>query len=792
MPDSAHLLPSLVLERWETLTGALSAQEAPSIMRLAETYLPPCTKQALMESLSQYSVDYPGTAMPSIVDLERMCDTLSVAQAYPRHYATQYPLHAAIHKLFRHSDHTGHRTARLVLVGLFRRSVGDNPDVYYAQLLTTRRCLAAVVDQVNGDHRDWHSAAEEFRLALNGHVARQRHDDHRVQEDLRAFQNLLTGHWRVGIGRKNQPRGITRQRTTRQKTDTAIQQRLTSYATPPSGAARAQALARQEARGDDGALRIGTAEYQPAPAPSRASATEPADSDAAERVRRPNPTALTPEDDRALMRRAPRMAATSAIVALTDPQRLPMGRILEALAALTDHDEQWAFAWLVLTTGLAPSRLERLRASPGIPGEDTPYWHEGILSYRVMDGPVAAGPDGDNQLVTLALPYAIRQVLWATGKDEPFVGVAKSTDDRLARAFWVASGTTPTLLRLRATAELHILEHAQDTVAGRALGGRHSVAYAAPAAYRKFAPGELQSLFEAITKALTTAIGALGEPDPALARRIDAMRFPGTGHGRTSGSARALTPAGVCEVFTSLHAAGARQGTHLLQMPGHEREWVGILEEVFNAQAAITYLAWALATGGRPVGPKTVFIVADKGVFTTHDTVAYLSDKASGAYRERRLVPVIHALSQQLTLHGEAQRITEALLQRRGWSVCDARHPDQRDLPARLRVPGRGQTAEWRAFRQADFRAALSRAGCTAGGQLADNAPRHTVATHLRQVLPEAQVDALLGHARLGLGISAPASTTTLDWRGLREALGTLLDESGFQPTTMDALYHAR
>lgn len=792
MTDANHLLPSAVIRSWDAVTAdALSAVETETIMTVVRAYLPPCTEQALKQCLVHYHADFPDDEGPNHKQVNELCQRLDLEAGNLGRYATQYPLHAAVTQRFGRTDHDGHRAARLVLVGLFSAARGGNADLYYSQLLQVRRCLIRALGQVQGDHENWRSAAEAFLHALTKPAGGLSQSGPNAKADLQMLRDIVSGNRAVAVNKKVQPTGVKRPRPPRQSPDSELRERLVRHQSPPSAAAREEALAREESRVNDAQAVIGGATYQVVSSQKRASNDEPADDTAPTWLRRTQPSALTPSDDRAMMRQAPRMAATSALVAKTDPQRLPLGRALEALAFLGDDDLQWAFAWLMLTTGMPSARLAGLRASSHAPVDGKPHWHNNTLTYRLADGPVAAGPAGTNQLVSLTLPRAVQDALTGDSKCEPFAGVAKTIDNRLAHAFRHAPGITPTLLRLRATAELQILGHAQDTVAARALGGHYSLAYAAPAAYRQFAPGELQALFEASTSALTNALGAHGEPSPALARRIALMQFPESAPESTTGSARALIPGEVHALFSGLHAAGTRSGAHLLQMANGESGWTGVLQQVVHAQAAMTYLLWALSTGARPIATKTVFVVADPGVHAAHQAAAYLSDKASGAYRERRLVPVIDALAKQLDLHREACRITQTLLERRGWCVHEARHPDQKALPARL-VTNRDQTAEWQVFRQADYKTALTQAGLDTEAAVAANATRHTVATRLREVLPDAQVDALLGHARLGLGVFAPASTTTPDWRGLREALEGVLRDSQLKPATIEALYHAR
>lgn len=787
-----HLLPGEICQAWEERLAPLPGAHRDALMVLIGTYLPPASGPALRACHRYFDADHASSHALDIDVLNTALTQLGLPRENPRAYKVHHPLYAAVTGTFSPLSHPGHRAARLVMTGLFARSTGSNAGLYYSQLLTVRRCLALVTEEVNGDYDHWRSAADAFRDALIANKANPGLGPNVAERlaRLQQFRELINGAREIGVNRVSRPTGTRRSRPADPQVDLRLEERLTQAAPPPSPAARERALEREEARVDATSTRIGGAVYSPTPPPSRAAGDEPADPDTAEHVQRQTASALTPADDHALLRQGPAMAATSTLIAHTDPGRLPLGRIHEALEVISDCGAQWAFTWLILTTGMPPERLARLRACPQATEREEPHWHNDTLTYRVLDGPVAVG-NGDNQCITLTLPVGITQALADLAASTPFAALHKRIDQRLKRALRNTPGMLPTVRRLRASAELQLLPEARDSVAARALTGHYSLAYAAPAAYRAYPPGELQALFASTSTTLAQSLLARAAPTPALAQRLEAVcAFPqATPH--ASGSGRALAPAELKPLFLGLRDAGARLGEQFTQYRGPERAWAEALVQVVRVQAAYTYLAWALATGARPVARKTVFVWADKGVHAQHQAGAYLSDKASGAYRERRLVPVIQPLAQQLHRNREACNTAEQLLLRRRWSVRDPRGTDQKALPAHL-VRTTKRTTEWRVFRQRDLAATLEETGIGTGATFAANATRHTVASQLRQTVPEAQVDALLGHARAGRGVFAPASTGTMDWAGLRAALETLLQDAGFRVARIEALFDVR
>jgi hypothetical protein len=784
MSDPEHLLPSQIVEHWLERTAVLEAPDAEAIMKLVRTYLPPPNAQALFACHPWYRADYPGAEM---VDRERLAPSIQVLElerSNPRMYKSHYPLHAAANILFPDATNQSHRAARLVLTGLFADPPGENARRYYEQLLAVRHCISRAIDTVTAQCWHWRTAGEAFRCALNG-----RKLDDKTLQDLQCFQQLLNGQRKVGVNVQNQSPGENNETQRKhQRNIEAVRNRLNAAPRPPSEP-REREPSRRAASDDGSTPRIGASSYQSVSPSGRTSGAENADPDGPTRLKRTQPSALTPADDRAQVRQQARIAATDILPAATDPQTLPFGRIHEALEAVADADALWALAWLTLTTAMPPQRLALLRAASRMPRDHTPHWNGQRLSYRLESGPAPAGGDGDNLVVVLTLPESVRHALTAIGGDQPLAHAAKSLDNRWSHAFRDRAGTVPTLMRMRATAELRNQSHIGERAAALALSGRYSFGHRAPGAYRRFEPGELQSHFERANTTMASSLFERANVGAKLAYRLNGLRFSSHPPRRASGSGRALPPDRFGQLFQSLQEVGTDMGAQLLEPGRSGATWTEVLQQLVRLQAAMTYLMWSLATGARPVADKTVFIRADKGVYAPHQEAAYLSDKASKSYRERRFVPVIDALAKQLNLNHEACRIGETLLRRRGWSVEDSRPTDRQDLAAYLAL-GRGGVARWRVYRQADFAADLRRAAPDAAGAIAPNAARHTVASELRRTLSEAHVDTLLGHARINLDLLAPASSAAPDWRALRQALQALLERTSIQPRTIKALYH--
>ncbi|MBK1735810.1 hypothetical protein CKO15_11075 [Halorhodospira abdelmalekii] len=762
------LLPDAVCAQWrERLRDLGDIRLRDAIMAVVATHLPPVSQAALRDSLPLFARDYGPPAGFPLEQLRSHVGALGLPGGYPQRYRTPYPLHAAITRVF-----PSEPPARRVLVDWFRTSPGDNAQIYYRQLLAVRRCLQlcqpalADVAPKEGARVCWQ--------ALNAMTL-----DAKQQDDARLFFELLQAQRQVGVNQVYQPTGKRPRGPDPELLRAPLLERADRQrGAPPSGGRTAGQDTPGE--GDSAQRTLASARYRPRRDARTRRQAEPADPDHPQTWEREQPSALTETDDRFAQRHGPRLAATSVLNTPTDLHRLPTGRVVQALLVLAKDPLDWAYAWLLLTTALPPQRLATLQRAGSAPEGQTPHESAGLLIYRLLDGPVAVGT-GANCQVTLRLPAGIAQALADAPHQAPFTGQPGRINRRLRRALDGTPGLLPTADRLRASAELRIEAHARDAVAARALTGRFGLAQNAPAAYRRFVSGELQGLFEAVTDEWAQAVDQRAADDPDLAQRLAALRFESEPSEAMepvpTGSGRAVPPAAYEPWLRRLRRGADGIGAHLLQLPPNDPRCAEKLLQVVRLHAAYTSLLWLLATGARPIGPRTEWVVAERGVLAAAHPAAYLADKSSGVYRERRVIPVCRPLEQQLQVHERVRTMVVQLLERRGFTVTDQRPTAQQALPAEL-VRLRRDTLECRLFTQPRLEAALREAGLEPDRQ-ARNAPRHTVATVLRERLAQRQVDAVLGHARAGLGVWAPGSTEGFDAAAVYRAFTELLDAAG-------------
>lgn len=800
MPDA--LLPTQILEQWGHLLseGQLTPQEHALVETAVKHYLPPPTGPAL-RACRALQQDGQGLAGLREEQLESIITRLQLAPAQARQVGTLYPLFFALTqdtpkvRLSEPKKRAGHS----LLVRYFSNvSPHATPGTYYPDVLAVRDTLA---DTLRNARDEDCQKLQDPQVAL---AAVQQQNKGRVLEGvkrdkLRRFEEILTGERQPGVP-TNRRSFSPRTKRHRPPDRGEAELRAVMAAVPKcSDRAALQSLERAE---EQPAAQNRTATFSGVPfkhaAPRQAAAAgdEPDDAASPDMVRRLMPSRLTPTDDLQLIRRQACIPATAGLRAETDFTHLPARRLAEALAVAADGEPgEWALAWLLLTTGLAVDRLTSMTTATEPPGDATPHWHPSSnqLRFRLLDGPAAAD-DGHNQVVVLDLPDSVGADLRAChlrGRRRLLRKALPRLNRRFRRTFRNRSGVNPTVWRLRSNAWFRVRAEARDAVAAMALSGQFGMTYAAPAAYRRFEETELQELFAATSRSLAEEAANALPTDAALQERLDGIQFFPLPHPAVTGSARAREPEAFAAAFDALRGAAIEAEHAALVEIFQGGPGLKARARAARLLAAYSYLTWLLSTGARPIARRTDFCLfsdsAKRG--GGRGVRAYLSDKSNKVFRERRVIPVINRLVQQLRAVKALETAVSAALAGGDYVLSNAQPAEQTDLPALLVC--RGRKATWRTFTHADLLETLTQLDFRAHSEWAHNVTRHTVATALRATVPEAGIDMLLGHATGGRAmfsrfIVEPAS----DWSALRSALEAILRRAGHRHLTLEDLHH--
>lgn len=756
--DSRTYFPHDVLSLWEEAIGTFPGQLAQVVL----DYAPPVSNWAL-EVVQSWNMD-PG--------LERTLEELrdrGIPEGRPRALFTRYPLFAAHLRIAEHPNSCrGAHELLIQTIGGDRvphDSADIQPDTYYQDCLVTRKAIWRLLDQPAAGQHD-----ESLRARLLIWLETSPEESGFTPTDQSRCLRLVRGerlpgtpsHTRVthhdSSHLKRVPRAITTT-TARHKfpalpADNLVPEYLDD-----------QPIRDYHHTSSSKNLSADLADSAPR------SPKEPSDPDKPDQYRRRHADFRTRGDDRHALGQLPWLQSVRNTRSPADIHRLPFEHVSEAVRGLHQREKftEWAFAWMLSATSIPVHRLAKLAvhdnmsASVAIGSTPRIILEESRLEIPLLDGP--SGPPGsDSRVVRLPLPSAIIDVLKRLGPGQPFLQAPGYVDHTLRRHFQRFPGLTPTCQRIRATAEAVIQGLAPDSVTGLTLKGEYGHSSRGAAAYRQTATQELVDLFR---RACAYWRDKVPIADPSS---LDAFPVPAT----TSesqldgyiGSLKVATFEQFRAVFQHLQDEIARLVARTHREKGSSGVELGTLLNLQQAHAQLTYLAFLLSTGIRPISTRATMRLAGN--------YWYVQDKDSPGFSERRAVPALPEIVNQVLEQRDFTRMlcdTVPLrrLRRSGSSN------EESDIPLWLEASGR--TLKLSRMKQSDIDAVFERFG------LASRATRHTFANVLRSSVSETELHALLGHSgggwqRESVLSMGEARYTQSTW----QAIQTMLEDAGFHP----------
>lgn len=752
----------------------LDLGEKRTILAIVSYAQPPLYAEAFAIAASLYASDH-GTTI-STASLEAIQSATDISSARPERTGSYYPVFYAIthpNKLGPLHCHAN-QYARQALSELFQ-AIATGSMVsrhrFYQHVVDVRDVMMAILasgwqpDATRDTDNDMLLAAVH-RDALYGLI------DDRLARKIETFEMLLQGEIAPGQIQRQHTGGGGGARRVTAKRDEWHAARVTELAKKSSRPPTTRQRTRRErsprdTTGDDSSRELG---MQARPVADSHGANEEASETLI--LQRQTPSQQTPVDDRQLIRVWLASAPTTSLQSSTDLARLTEDQIAQVMSSPLTPACQ-LFASLLLSTGLPPARLARLEVQEAgdleaiiDAADDQPHWlpkHQ-LMVYRLLDGPVPRESSPTATWVILALPASLAEVL--TNLEThfprwPFHGVRASLNQQLRRAFADTPGITPTAHRLSASSWLYRRPHARDDVAAASLSGQFGLGLAAPAAYRRISRAEHQEIFE-------QALKKLGWSVPSSPPRPQSSVLTPYRDVAMAGSGVAQPAEAFAEVFGWLRDAMQDPSAELSGWWPSEPIPLTAVATLHQLVSAHELLAWALATGARPIGPNSQHCLAGE--------LQWVCDKASSVGRESRVIPLLATTRKSLQAYHEW---TQAILLR--LTEGRIRAEDKRSATCQTphwMAPSRGGRAvtlrdmRWQDI--ADLPPLVGRA---------PNVCRHSTASWLRAHCPDALVDHLLGHTRHGRMLSSPRTEASLGQQhALRRALTEWLSQCGYRP----------
>ncbi|AXY43944.1 hypothetical protein [Halomonas sp. JS92-SW72] len=768
--------PEWIIERYQQCFHAHGM--APPLLTLAMSIisemLPPPTRPDLQQAAELYARDH-GVSIPEALT-DTFANLASLAETPWTTSGTQYPLWYALSQpRFLNRQQAGALTARQLLQEWFTPVVrGVVPGIYATQVRHVRDILVLVLDDAELHGIPLYRYDDVIRIMGHPVMQTQRREASRqYQTVVELYEERRRPGVRVGNDLSGYPRSGRLAQRPRQLNPYQVSRREQIADAPLAPQCRVTETPGMERASGGEPLGSELSERGYRYARHTASHRDTADTPDLDIpvLERATPSQLTPADDRRAARQAVQMAATQTLATQEDVHRLTPWQIQQVLS-LPLPPAEWVLIRLLLVTGMPVSRLITLQRSPhdsestADAPADPPQWHPASATwrYRLRDGPSPA-PDGSTAhlWVTLRLPEDLNDALLSIASETPLAGSTSRLNRHLRRAFGDTPGITPTAERLAATSALLMRPLAPDNHAVLTLKGQYGMLDAAPAAYRQLDGTSLQQLFDAGMS--RCGIRTLSSPPaPASAQPV--------------GSCRALTASAWQSWTTRLQEAIAQAREPLdIWLPPTPLPIASVVAYV-QLVTAYTYLGWLLATGARPASANTHTIITG--------TRAWIRDKGSRRGTESRVIPLHASIMQQLQSHRALVEQTLALMTRHEYPIEDQRRPDQQGPTWFSLTQHRRPHCQLRAIRHADLRQVLSRLIDEAPRMdallPADNATRHSTTTALYRTIPEAELDALVGHARIGRDRTHPRANAPLHQnKACQDPIGAWLKATGYR-----------
>jgi len=500
---------------------------------------------------------------------------------------------------------------------------------------------------------------------------------------------------------------------------------------------------------------------------------EPADPDAEVLYRRKTPDFRTRADDRRAVASLPWLLSVRDCRSESDLNRLPLTHVEESIHALHRRGKplERAFVWILATTGVSVQRLSALEVVSypeqilKNPTSIRLQTNQHSLEIPLLDG--ASGHiEACHRIVSLHLPSIIVGAIASLGESFPFAQTAGYADHTLRRHFDNVPGMTPTCRRIRATAEASIVGLAHDTIAALTLKGEYGNTSRGGAAYRTITDAEIVKLHGMAVEQLRQAhsgsslIGSsviphLPEPIKRSCDRVGSIK------------AAQLTE------YSPLFKYLSNQIEMLVAQSHREKGLNGVhidtLLDLNHVCAQLAYMAFLLSTGARPIVRRAEIHLVGKHW--------YIQDKDSVNFTERRSLPALPQVVEQMF---DQRQLTQHLAKSVRFAHFKVRNTFDQHGILPLWMEALGDRLLIRTIRQSDMDEVWTTF------KLQPRATRHTFVNTLRLRLPEAELNALLGHVGGGWQRESLMSMATAKYSPMTaQAIEALLNEAGFHLLTV-------
>lgn len=406
------------------------------------------------------------------------------------------------------------------------------------------------------------------------------------------------------------------------------------------------------------------------------------------------------------------------------------------------------YAWLLLSVGIHPDRLEKLVQTNSHyiePGTDVHNNRTtGVLSYFVFRN----GNDKDANLddrdrIPVQLPHFVSKYLAQAG-DHPFLGFTKKLNTEAGQFRKMHGGITPTAHALARTFETLVQPYMKDDLLANMITGEMTGGLSASSHYYSVDSIEANTRVQFSQKELVQLIRQQVNAESKLNTVLDEFGFRGTGPYVSIGSRKNIDKQSVEYTVEAIHM-DARIALRDAQLSSGIKQVVAYAR-VVNLLGALLFLIQRYSLMLRTVANRA-------RIYTHPDLkITMTEDKNSGKHPEARANFRVECEHKQCDINTQALATLLKLAEKAGMViqfdnrllleshavVVDVVVKPKDGIP-RLRLSR---------YTQKRFKKLLRKEGIVNIG--ADNANRHYIATNLRGKVPQPLLDQALNHKGAG------------------------------------------
>jgi len=486
------------------------------------------------------------------------------------------------------------------------------------------------------------------------------------------------------------------------------------------------------------------------------------------------------DDKFSIQGRANSQAARN-VGSIADVNRLP----LPCLAAFFNHlvyDNMCLFAynWMLVTTGIQPSRLAELKITSAKRSKNYKGCHldvvTGFLTYEIINRP----DNKRNQIMTISISDEIIRILVCTDDEYPFFARKEEIAKNVKKFSLHHSGQSPTPERVSASCTLHFTSEHFSEIGTAYLTGHIPARMRAQAHYYSVDIADINYQYRASNEKFINSLKCLEFVGPIMRGILDNLRsFPSYIPEGYVGSINNFPISRMQAVLDQFHIKFKYYKKTFFG--SYANEQIHTLSKVLQIQHIQLFIVEQLAFCARKFGNKTSYSMSESMM------KLWGSEKASAvASVERKYIPATSLLLEQLDICKDDLNMLDKLAAKYHYKFESSFDLRTDPLPVIFSINDDKRIIKLDRMNSEGFYSILKDLNITDMPKPSSsrvNVFKHIMANALLNKVPQILLDEFMTHDRDGLDFcSAWATGSATSMSILNAEIETVLAELNFYP----------